>query len=97
MGTIGRKRDGSKYLVINRDLAKYQKGKDPVRTTYFHEKAHSLPVVGNSEILAHVYGGIKGKDLSHIKNLKRYPMNLLVESLMTGAAGSGLAKLLGIL
>ena len=68
-GTIAAGKKGRR-VYINRDLIKAIKergSKTNLREIVHHEKFHTIPYIGNSEVLAHLYGGWK-RDVGRRKN-----------------------------
>jgi hypothetical protein len=72
LGTVAKFR-GKRRAYINLDsikLWKNKKGGADFRQVVMHEKFHTLPFVGRSEIGAHLYGGWAGTKGNVVKKLK---------------------------
>lgn len=103
-GTIFRNKKGKRVSVVNRELLKNM---DPLlsRQTIMHEAFHTKPFIGNSELLAHLYGGFAGakknkfreagKEYKHLWKTRKVRSALEHAAILGGGVtvGKGIHKL----
>lgn len=100
-GTIFNTRKGKKVL-INRSMRKASP--EMKRTVLSHEAFHAKNPLGGSELLAHIYGGVKGKKGGFLDKVraglgqaghavKTRPVRVGLEVSAAGGAGYGAKKL----